>query len=183
MEQSLISLFLKRRSIRKFKDKKIKKKEMKKLIQAALLPPSSHGKYPCRHIIIEDKKMLSRLSLSKMHGSAFLSNTPLAIIVTADKDKSDAWIEDASIASTYIMLTAEWMGLGSCWIQIRNRKHSESKTSEEFMREILDIPKNISILSIIALGYPDEEKSPANINNLLYDRVFYNFFGKKYPLN
>ena len=152
MEQNLISLFLKRRSIRKFKDKKFETEKVKQLIQAALLPPSSHGRYPCRHIIVDDKKLLLQLSRSKMHGSAFLSNTPLAIIVTADKDKSDTWIEDASIASTYIMLTAEWMGLGSCWIQIRNRKHSESKTSEEFMREILDIPKNISIISIIALG-------------------------------
>jgi len=182
MEQNLISLFLKRRSIRKFKDKKIETEKVKQLIQAALLPPSSHGRYPCRHIIVDDKKLLLQLSRSKMHGSAFVANAPLAIIVTADKDKSDAWVEDASIVSTYIMLTAEWIGLGCCWIKTRKRKQSELKSSEEFIRETFGIPDNFGVLAILALGYPDETKSPANINDLLYDRLFYNRFDEKYPI-
>ena len=110
--------------------------------------------------------------------SAFLSNAPLGIVVTADQNLSDVWIEDASIASTFIMLTAHWLGLGSCWIQIRKRMHSEDTTAEEYIREILNIPENVNILSIIALGYPDEEKMPKNGNKLLYERVFYNSFGK-----
>jgi len=182
MERNLISLFLKRRSIRKFRNKKIEKDKVKKLIQAALLPPSSHGKYPCFHIIVDDKNLLSRLSMSKMHGSSFLKDASLGIIVAANKKQSDAWVEDASIVSTYIMLTAEEMGLGSCWIQIRNREHSKSKTAEEFIRENLDIPKNIGILAIIALGYPDQIKNPAELENLLYHRISHNYFEKKYPL-
>jgi len=74
------------------------------------------------------------------------------------------------------------MGLGSCWIQIRNRKYSETKTSEDYIKEMLNIPENLNVLSIIALGYPDEEKSPADIHALLYDQIFYNYFGKKYLL-
>lgn len=182
MDDHLLSLFIKRRSIRNFKDKKLEDGKIKKLIQAALLSPSSHSRYPWQFIVVDDKKILSRLSLSKKHGSAFLSNAPLGIVITADKNKSDVWIEDASIASTFIILTAEWMGLGSCWIQIRNRKYSETKTSEEYIKEMLNIPENLNVLSIIALGYPDEEKSPADIHALLYDQIFYNYFGKKYLL-
>ena len=182
MNQELLNLFLKRRSIRKFRDKKIEKEKIKQLIQSALLPPSSHSRYPCRHIIVDDKNLLSQLSRSKMRGSAFMASAPLAIIVIADKKRSDAWIEDASIASTYIMLIAEWMGLGCCWIKIRERKQSESKLSEDFIRETFDIPYNFGVLAILALGYPDETKKPANFDNLLYDHVFLNHFAKKYPI-
>jgi nitroreductase len=182
MNQELLNLFLKRRSIRKFKDRKIEKGKVKQLIQAALLPPSSHGRYPCRHIVVDDKKLILQLSKSKIHGSAFMSNAPLAIIVIADKKRSDAWVEDASIASTYIMLIAEWMGLGCCWIKTRERKHSESKSSEEFIREKFDIPDHFGVLAILALGYPDETKSSADIDELMYDRVFLNHFDKRYPM-
>ncbi len=148
------------------------------MIQAALLSPSSHANYPWQFIVIEDTKMLSQLSFSKMHGSAFLSNAPLGIVVTADQNLSDVWIEDTSIASTLIMLTAHWLGLGSCWIQIRKRMHSETKTAEEYIREIMKIPENVNVLSIVALGYPDEEKIPKSKSKLLYERVFYNSFGE-----
>ena len=178
MDINLLSLLIKRRSIRKYKNKKVEQEKIKKIIQAALLSPSSQANYPWQFIVIDDKKLLSQLSFSKMHGSAFLSNAPLGIVVTADQNQSDVWIEDTSIASTFIMLTAHWLGLGSCWIQIRKRMHSETKTAEEYTRGILKIPENINVLSIIALGYPDEEKIPKNENELLYERVFYNSFGK-----
>ncbi|MBE3036120.1 MAG: nitroreductase family protein [Candidatus Atribacteria bacterium] len=178
MDNNLLSLIKKRRSIRKFNNKEIEQEKIEKIIQAALLSPSGHAKYPWQFIVVDDKNLLSRLSFSKMHGSAFLSNAPLGIVVTADQNLSDVWIEDASIASTFIMLTAHWLGLGSCWIQIRKRMHSEAKTAEEYIREILRIPENVNVLSIIALGYPDEEKMPKNGNKLLYERVFYNSFGK-----
>jgi nitroreductase len=180
MDNNLLSLIKKRRSIRKFNNKEIEQEKIEKIIQVALLSPSGHAKYPWQFIVIDDKNLLSRLSFSKMHGSAFLSNAPLGIVVTADQKLSDIWIEDASIASTFIMLTAHWLDLGSCWIQIRKRMHSETKTSEEYIREILNIPENINVLSIIALGYPDEEKMPKRENELLYERVFYNSFGKTF---
>lgn len=179
MELNLLSLLSKRRSIRKYKNKKVEQEKINKIIQAALLSPSSHANYPWQFTVVDDNNLLSRLSLSKMHGSAFLSNAPLGIVVTADQNLSDVWIEDTSITSTFIMLTAHWLGLGSCWIQIRNRKQSETKTAEAHIREILKIPENIEVLSIIALGYPDEEKIPRSKNKLLYERVFCNAFGKK----
>jgi len=178
MDNNLLSLIKKRRSIRKFKSKKVEQEKIEKIIQAALLSPSSHARYPRQLIVVDDKKLLFQLSSSKTYGSTFLSNAPLGIVVTADRNLSDAWIEDTSIASTFIMLTAQWLGLGSCWIQITKRMHSETKTSEEYIREILNVPENIRVLSIIALGYPDEENMPKSKNRLKYESVFYNSFGK-----
>ena len=178
MDNNLLSLIKKRRSIRNFKNKKVEQEKIDKIMQAALLSPSSHARYPRQFIVVEDKKLLSQLSSSKINGSAFLSNAPLGIVVSADKNLSDAWIEDTSIASTFIMLTAQWLGLGSCWIQITKRMHSETKTSEEYIREIMNIPENIKVLSIVALGYPDEENMPKSKDKLIHEPVFYNSFGK-----
>ncbi|HER24634.1 MAG TPA: NAD(P)H-dependent dehydrogenase/reductase [Candidatus Atribacteria bacterium] len=178
MNNYLLSMLSERRSIRKYKNKEVEQEKINKIIQAALLSPSSHANYPWQFIVVNDINLLSRLSLSKMHGSAFLSNAPLGIVVTADQNLSDVWIEDASISSTFIMITAHALGLGSCWIQIRKRMHSETKTAEEYIREILKIPENVNVLSIIALGYPDEEKIPKRENELLYERVFYNTYAK-----
>ncbi len=178
MDVNLLSLLMKRRSIRKYENKKVEQEKVDKIIQAALLSPSGHAKYPWQFIVVDDNNLLSRLSFSKMQGSAFLSNAPLGIVVAADQNLSDTWVEDASIASILMMLTAHWLGLGSCWIQIRKRMYSEVKTAEEYIREILKIPENVNVLSIIALGYPNEEKMPKSENKLLYERVFYNSFAK-----
>jgi len=91
------SLIKNRRSIRKYRKQEIEKDKIEKLMQAVLLSPSSKAKFPCEFIFVNDKELLVKLSQSKPHGSAFLANAPLGIVVTADSTKSDVWIEDASI--------------------------------------------------------------------------------------
>ena len=172
-----LSLLTKRRSIRKYKKQEIEKSKIKKLIKAALLSPSSRDLHPCEFIFVTNKVLLEKLSRSKIHGSKFLANAPLGIVVIADSTKSDVWIEDASIATTLIILTAEAFSLGSCWIQIRERKHSDTVSSEEYIRGILLIPDNRKILSIVGIGYPDESKPPKNEEDLQYSKIFLNQYG------
>ena len=64
----------------------------------------------------------------------------LAIVVMADPLASDVWIEDAAIASIMIQLQAEDLGLGSCWVQVRERFTATGMPSDEFVHGILDIP-------------------------------------------
>ena len=84
--------------------------------------------------------MLEKLSHCKAQASQFIADAPLAIVVTADPLVSDVWIEDASIASIIIQLQAEDMGLGSCWVQVRERFTASGMPSDEYVREVLDIP-------------------------------------------
>jgi nitroreductase len=166
-----------RRSIRKYKEQEIEKDKIEKLMKAALFSPSSKARYPCEFIFVNDKKLLAKLSQSKPHGSAFLANVPLGIVVTADSTKSDVWIEDASIATTFILLAAETLGLGACWIQIRKRKYSKTIDSEEYIRNILSIPDNRRVLAMVGVGYPDETKMPRQEGDLEYDKIFFNQYG------
>ena len=170
--------FRSRRSIRKFLDRAVEQDKIDLIIEAALRAPSSMGRDPWEFIVVKDKNVLSDLSVAKPRGAAFLKGADLGIVVCADKNKSDVWIEDTSIASTYIFLTAESLDLGACWIQIRKRSHSENVIASEYISDILGIPDNFEVLSIIAIGYPDEEKPPHKKENLKYERIHVNGYGK-----
>ncbi len=172
-----LPLITKRRSIRRFKDKEIEPQKVDELIEAALRSPSSRSFNPWRFIVIRDREMLVKLSGSKEHGSSFLKNAPLGIVVCADPNECDVWVEDTSIASIFIQLAAESMGLGSCWIQIRKRMHNKTKTSEQYVSELLKIPDSLVVESIIAIGYPDEEKPAHKKESLQYKKVFFDYYG------
>jgi len=168
-----IELLKKRRSIRQFKDKPVEKEKIDLLIEAALRSPSSRSLNPWEFIVITDKSTLYELSCSKPHGASFLKNAALGIAIIADPEKCDVWIEDSSIASTYIQLAVESIGLKSCWIQIRKRFYKDDITAEKRAVQILDIPENYRVESIIAIGYPDETKQGHKKESLLYDKVHY----------
>ncbi len=177
-------LIRKRRSIRKFLKRNVETEKVDQLVEAALRAPSSRGLNPWEFIVVTEKYLLEKLSKAKKHGSSFLNNAPLGVAVCADPEKCDVWIEDASIASTYIQLAAESLGLGSCWVQIRDRMHDEShdknNTAEGYVAGVLNIPENLRIESIIAIGYPDEKKPPHSREELQYEKVHLNLYGRLY---
>ena len=175
-----MSLIQKRRSIRKFIQRPVEDEKIDLLVEAALRAPSSMGNMPWSFFIVKDRDLLEELSRAKSHGSSFLRNAPLGILICADSEKSDVWIEDASIAATFIFLMAESLGLGACWIQLRRRNHSDKITAEAYVTELLNIPSNLKVLSIIALGYPDEIKPPHEKESLKYERAYLDTFGKPY---
>lgn len=167
----MIELLRQRRSIRIFQDKPIEKEKIEILKEALLRSPSSRNICPWEFIFVDDKKLLVELSKTKQHGSAFLSKAVLCVVVLGDFSKSDVWIEDCSIASILLQMTAQSLGLGSCWIQIRNRKQNHSKTSEEYIRNLLNIPNTLHVESIIGLGYAAEDKEGIPYNSLQFNKI------------
>ncbi|MBN2059636.1 MAG: nitroreductase family protein [Deltaproteobacteria bacterium] len=174
-----LDLMEKRRSIRKFKDIPVEKDKQDMLIETALRSPSSMGRNPWEFIVVTDKELLTKLSKAKQHGASFLKNAPLAIVVCADPAKCDVWIEDTSIASVLVHVAAGSLGLGSCWVQIRERRHSDDRTAGEYIAELLGVPSGMEIESVIAVGYPDEHKPGHKKEDLQYEKVHKNFYGKR----
>jgi nitroreductase len=175
----MIDLLRKRRSIRKYREKKIDRRTVAILKEALLRSPSSRDIKPWHFILVDDPILLQKLSKSKEHGAEFLANAPLGIVVCGDTTKSDVWVEDCSIASILVQMTAQASGLGSCWIQIRNRKTADGKKSDNYIRNLLGIPAPFSIESIIAIGYPAEKKRQRAKSALEYGKVSNNKFGIK----
>jgi nitroreductase len=172
-----LPLIRKRRSIRRFKPQAVEPEKIASLVEAALRAPSSMGGNPWEFIIVTDKTVLDRLSRAKPHAAGFLKNAPLGMVVCANPQKSGVWIEDASIAATFIQLAAESIGLGSCWIQLRERMHDHEKTSGAYVAEVLQIPGDRLVECIIAVGYPDEHKPPHREENLEYHKVHTGYYG------
>ncbi len=176
-----LSLIENRRSIRKFEDKAVEDDTIATLVEASLRAPTSMGKNSWEFVVVNDRDRLENLSRAKPHGASFLRNAPFGIVVCGDPQISDVWIENSSIASIYIHLAAASLGLGSCWIQIRERAHNESLSAEAYVREVLNLPARLNVLSIVAIGYPDESKPPHPKDSLSWDRVYLNGYGTPYP--
>lgn len=160
-----------RRSIRKFTGESLTPEQVEAIMKAALMSPASKSSNPWQFLLVEDKETLDKLSLCKKSSSKLLAGCALAIIVLADPLVSDVWIEDSSIASILMQLQAEDLGLGSCWIQVRERFTAEGIPSEEYIRTLFDVPLQLQILSIIAIGNKDQERPPFNEDNLQWEKI------------
>lgn len=172
----MIELLRKRRSIRTYTKTPLDRQEIDILIEALLRAPSSRNVNPWEFVIADDRELLTKLATAKQHGSNFLKDAALGIVVCADSTKSDVWVEDCSIASILVQMTAQSMGLGSCWIQIRNRQHDGKTTSELFIQKLLGLPEHIKVESIISIGHPGEKRQPLPAGKLQYDKVRHNVY-------
>ena len=160
-----------RRSHRSFTEELLSGDDVKLLLRAGLMAPSSKGLHSYEFIVVEDKQMLAALSQSKAVGSDFLSGAPLAIVVLADPRISDVWIEDASVAAMNILLQAEDLGLGACWIQLRDRQDAEGRPTEDIVKSLLAIPDEMRAVCMIAVGHKGMERKPQNEDRLKWERV------------
>jgi len=160
---NLLDVMLKRRSVRIFSDEKISNESLNKILQAGLLAPSSMNRKPCEFLVVENKNSLEKLSKAKDKGASFLADCDKAIVVAANSLVADTWIEDSSIALSYMNLMATSLDVGSCWVQIHLRKSDENRDSEDIVREILGIDEYYRIVGILALGISDSELKPHSI--------------------
>jgi nitroreductase len=174
-----LELLQKRRSIRAYTDTPVEQEKIDQLIEAGLRTPTSRGLMPWEFIAVTDEDLIQRLSKAKPHGAGFVKKAKLVFVVCADPSVSDVWIEDTAIATFSIHLMAESLGLGSCWVQIRERMHDDKQTAEAYVADVLGIPKQLKVLSMVSIGYPAEEKSGHSRDQLPFAKVSLNHFGQK----
>lgn len=178
----MINLLRTRRSIRKYSPTAIDSKMIYMLIEALLRSPTSRNGKSWEFIIVDDRELLSKLSKTRQQGSQHLQDARLGIVVCADSSKSDVWVEDCSIAAIIVQVTAHDLGLGSCWIQIRNRNHTELISAEQYIQDLLGLPQNIKVECMVSIGYPDETKKPIADNELAYQKIKHNHYSRNYIL-
>ncbi|QHQ60383.1 NAD(P)H nitroreductase [Anaerocolumna sedimenticola] len=172
----MIELYKTRRSIRKFQDKKVEQEKIDELLKGALMAPSSRGLKPWELIVVTDRELLQKLSESRGPSSKLISGAALGIVVLADAELSDVWTEDASIIAIMMQLSAHSLGLGSCWVQVRERQTPQGETVDSYIKKLLDIPAKYKTECILALGYPAEEKGTHKEENLPLEKIHYNTF-------
>lgn len=164
-------LIINRRSIRKYTDEPISAEDVKLILEAALLAPTSKSSRAWQLVAVEDKATLEILGGCKPMGAVSVPRCPLAIVVAVDSTQTEAWIEDASVAASYIQLQASALGLGSCWVQLYGRFTADGTPSDQFVQETLGIPEPCSVLCIITIGHPDEVRKPQDTEKLKWENV------------
>ncbi len=155
----MLELMRNRRSIRKFLDKPIEAEKLDAILECALRSPSSMGRQPWKVTVVTDRNLLKKLTKAKPSGGLFIEEAYAAYVVSGYPEITPIWIEDCSIMSIVIQLEAESLGLGSCWVQIRGRKHDESTSASDYIGSVLKFKDNREVLSIIAVGYKGEDKA------------------------
>ena len=149
----MVEFIFQRRSIRKFTEEPVGETEIKKLLEAAMAAPSSNNRKPWHYVVTRERAVLDRLGQAHPYGK-MLHEATVAVAVCADPGISPtAWVQDCSAATENILLAASALGLGACWLGCH--PHDDRKRS---VREIFEIPRDIEVLSLLAIGHPGEEK-------------------------
>ncbi len=138
--------------------------------------PSSKNLNPWEFIFVDDLQIIQQLKNCKPYGTTPLQTAPLAVVFCADETINDAWVEDCSIASILFQLTTQSLGLGSCWIQVHNRKHSDEFTAEKYIQKLLDIPEKYRVLNIVTIGYPAKAREGKPFEELQFEKIRWNKF-------
>lgn len=163
-----------RRSHRAFTDEEINADDVKLILRAALMSPTSKGRRGWQFVVVDDKTAIEKLADAKDNGSQFLKKAPLAIVVLGDPAENDCWVEDGSIAAASMQYQAEELGLGSCWAQMRERGLSDGTSADEVIRGVLSIPEEMSVLCILGIGHKAAERRPQDEEKLKWENVHIN---------
>ncbi len=159
----------KRRDIRSYIKKDVPDNIIGKVIEAGRLAPSAMNLQPWHFIVIKDKEMLKELGTFCMSGRFIVDASFAVIVVTEPANK---WHEIDGTRAVQNMALAAWNeGVGSCWIGAINR---------EGVKERLNIPRNLYVLTVLPFGYPEEFTVKRKKIRKSADEVFHwERFGKK----
>ena len=164
-----VKAILTRRSIRKYTKEKIPMEIIRELIEAAVSAPSAGNQQLWQFIVIDDKNIMNKVP--DFHPQAkLIQGADKAILISGDLNLEIAkgyWVLDCGAATQNLLLAAHAKGLGACWLGIYPR----DKRVEE-IRKLLNIPESVVPFSLVALGYPAEEKGKVERYN--EERVHYN---------
>jgi len=158
---SVKTIIAKRRSIRKYKDKKVSSTLVKELVDAARLAPSGNNAQPARYFIVKDEDTKSKLKKSKVFKQDFVYSAPIIIVCCGDSQAyprakfeagfDDSFtirtIKDVAIAAQNLVLRATELGLGTCYVGWLHK---------DKIKKVLGISKNYVVPFVITVGYPDE---------------------------
>lgn len=164
-----------RRSIRKYTGKNIGEDDLIKIINAGMMAPSAGNQQPWHFIVIDDLETKEKITLFHKHSKMILQ-AGAGIVVCADlklEKYAGRWMLDCSAATQNMLLAAHDLGYGAVWIGIYPVPNRMKGISE-----LIALPKNIIPLSIVSVGYADEEKPEED--RFKSERIHRNRWGNKF---
>lgn len=158
---NVLSAIKTRRSVRNFKSKPVTDAVIKQLIDAARMAPSGNNAQPSCYVVVSSKKTKEKLRRAGVFYQSFVYDAPAIVVCCAnpniyksiasvkswDGPNEERAIRDLSIASSYLVLRATELGLGTCYIGWVKRNK---------IKKVLNIPKSYIVPYVIVVGYAAE---------------------------
>ncbi len=164
-----------RRSVTRFETSPIEEKKIQAILEAGRWAPSWLNKQPWRFTVVTNPSI--KESLSKFAPTIYklgVQEAPVCIVVSVDPNEDPFhFIEDGAAATQNMALAAHALGLGSCWIGIFNLE-GEKESTEEKIKNTLEIPKTHRVISLLPIGIPKyvKEKDRKELSQLVYRNKF-----------
>ena len=146
----VLKLIKARRSVRSYMAKPVDPKIIKEIIDCARYAPTARNEQPWEFVVVTQKAILAKIAQATDHGR-FIKDAACCVVVLCHPTKY--FLEDGSAATMNIILAAEVMGLGSCWVA------GHKKGYVDRIKAILGVPEDLIVISMVALGYSDEKPS------------------------
>jgi nitroreductase len=137
-----------RHSVRKFKPDSVDEIIIKDALECAVHAPTAMNLQPWLFGVIKNKDMLSKIAKTTDNGK-FIAEAPLCFAVFGEK-KEKYYLEDCCAATENLILALQAHGITSCWVA------GEKKQYAEAVRDLLNVPKNYALVSLVAAGCPAE---------------------------
>ena len=167
----IIELLQNRRSVRQYTGEDVPEELLEKVIQAGLLGMTAKNRHSWEFIVVRDPETLKAMGKFREGAGNTVANANCAIVVLGNEEATDVWTEDCSIAMAYMHLTADSLGLGSCWIQGRLRQAPDGRSAEEVLRDVLGFPAQYRLEAILALGIAQQHPEAHGLDHLLTEKV------------
>ncbi len=150
-----------RRSVRKYKPQPIPEDHLKQILTAAQLAPSAGNKQPWRFVVVKDPETKKKLGVIARN-QTWISDAGVIVAALAMDKKSpevyERWAErDVMTAVEHMVLSAWELGYGTCWI---------GAFEEEKVKELLKVPKEMTVIILLPIGVPDQKPEPRGRKNL-----------------
>lgn len=144
-----------RRSIRSYLSTPIPEEKLSQLLEAARLAPGARVEQDFKMVLVTNDN-LKRELVAACEGQSFLAEAPIVLVMCSTNDRimlcgQPARTIDCSIALSFMLLEAEELGLGMCWLG--------AFRADEVQR-ILEIPKSYKVVAVVPIGYPAKSGYP-----------------------
>lgn len=154
-----VNLILNRRSIRKYTDQHIDDETLHTILRAGMSGPTCANTRDWSFLVVRDKETLNKMADANGRPAGPLRTCDVGILVLGDLERAfqhakEYWVIDGSIAAQNMILAAKDLGIGSVWLGTWPQMDRVEK-----QRELFNLPETVIPHSIIAFGYPAEEKT------------------------
>ena len=146
-----------RHSVRQFSDKEIPKEAIEKMVDCGRVAPTARKVEPWEFVAVTAKDVLAKMGQLADHGP-FIKDAACAIALCCKDTKY--YLEDGCAATENILVAAASLGIGSCWVA------GDKKPYAPAVLELLGVPAEMKLVSIIALGYPEKDAGPLRKRSL-----------------